>query len=62
MILSGCQDPESETADAALSEKPSVDNAGHKVIAGMRARQTPGVFSVTNDLLVASEVRQEASN
>ncbi len=39
-----------------------VDNAGHKVIAGMRARQTPGVFSVTNDLLVASEVRQEASN
>ncbi len=35
-----------------------VDNAGHKVIAGMRARQTPGVFSVTNDLLVASEVQQ----
>jgi len=35
-----------------------VDNAGHKVMAGMRARQTPGVFSVTNDLLVASEVQQ----
>ncbi len=35
-----------------------VDNAGHKVIAGMRARQTPGIFSVTNDLLVASEVKQ----
>ena len=35
-----------------------VDNAGHKVIAEMRARQTPGVFSVTNDLLVASEVQQ----
>ncbi len=34
-----------------------VDSAGHKVIAQMQARQTPGVFSVTNDLLVASEVQ-----
>jgi osmotically-inducible protein OsmY len=36
-----------------------VDSAGHKVIAQMQARQTPGVFSVTNDLLVASEVQQQ---
>ncbi len=35
-----------------------VDSAGHKVIAQMQARQTPGVFSVTNDLLVASEVQR----
>ncbi len=35
-----------------------VDSAGHKVIAQMQARQTPGVFSVTNYLLVASEVHQ----
>ncbi len=34
-----------------------VDSAGHKVIAQMQARQTPGVFSVTNDLLVVSEVQ-----
>ena len=39
-----------------------VDNAGHKVIAGLQARQTPGVFSVTNDLVVASERRQEPNN
>ncbi len=29
---------------------------GEKVMAGMQAGGTPGVFSVTNDLVVASEM------
>lgn len=43
--------------DARSGLRPA-SGAGHKVIAEMRARQTPGVFSVTNDLLVASELQQ----
>jgi hyperosmotically inducible periplasmic protein len=30
-----------------------VDNSGDKTLAGMRANQVPGIFSVQNDLLVA---------